>query len=68
VVPERVGPIIPAAIAAETADWLAAPERLAGMRKDLLSLRGVATGEGSVGAVAALAALVQELLPAASAD
>jgi lipid A disaccharide synthetase len=68
VVPERVGSIIPAAIAAEAADWLAAPERLAGMRSDLLSLRGVATGEGSVGAVAALAALVQELLPAASAD
>jgi hypothetical protein len=38
------------------------------MRSDLLSLRAVATGEGSVGAVAALAALVQELLPAASAD
>jgi hypothetical protein len=68
VVPERVGPITPAAIAAETADWLAAPERLACMRSDLISLRGGATAEGAVGAVAALAALVEELLPAAGAD
>lgn len=68
VVPERVGAITPAAIAAEAADWLAAPERLAGMRSDLLSLRGVASDAGSVGAVAALAALVEELLPVARAD
>lgn len=68
VVPERVGPITPAAIAAETADWLAAPERLAGQRSDLLSLRGVASSQGSVGAVAALAALVRQLLPAADPD
>lgn len=68
VVPERVGVITPAAIAAEAADWLAAPQRLAGMRSDLLSLRGLPTGEGSLGAVAALAALVQELLAAAGAD
>jgi lipid A disaccharide synthetase len=59
VVPERVGEILPAAIAAEAADWLAQPQRLAGMRDDLRSLRG------RPGAVAALAALVRELLPAA---
>lgn len=59
VVPERVGPIQPAQIAAEAADWLARPERLAGMRDDLRALRG------QPGAVAALAAMVQELLPAA---
>ena len=56
-VPERVGAITPAAIAAEAADWLAAPERLEGMRADLRSLRG------QPGAVASLATLVQELLP-----
>ncbi len=56
-VPERVGPITPEAIAAEAADWLAAPDRLAAMRADLRSLRG------QPGAVARLAALVQELLP-----
>jgi hypothetical protein len=60
VVPERVGAITPAAIAAEAADWLAHPERLEGMRDDLRSLRG------QPGAVAALAALVRELLPPAS--
>ena len=59
VVPERVGAITPAAIAAEAADWLASPERLAGLRDDLRSLRG------RPGAVAALAGLVTELLPAA---
>ncbi len=59
VVPERVGAIQPAQIAAEAADWLARPERLAGMRDDLRALRG------EPGAVAALAAMVQELLPAA---
>ncbi len=57
VVPERVGAIQPEAIALEAADWLAQPERLAGMRDDLRSLRG------SPGAVAALAAMVRELLP-----
>lgn len=56
-VPERVGAITPDSIAAEAADWLAAPERLEGMRADLRSLRG------QPGAVANLAALVQELLP-----
>ena len=61
VVPERVGTITPAQIAAEAADWLAQPERLAGMRDDLRSLRG------QPGAVAALADLVVELLPPASA-
>ncbi len=59
VVPERVGAITPAAIAAEAADWLEHPQRLAGMRDDLRSLRG------RPGAVAALAALVRELLPPA---
>lgn len=57
VVPERVGPITPDQIAAEAADWLREPDRLAGMRDDLRSLRGES------GAVDALAALVQELLP-----
>ena len=57
VVPERVGAISPAAIASEAADWLAQPQRLEGMRDDLRSLRG------RPGAVAALAALVRELLP-----
>jgi hypothetical protein len=46
-------------IAEEAADWLSHPERLAGMRDDLRSLRG------QPGAVAALAAMVRELLPAA---
>ncbi len=59
VVPERVGAITPAAIAAEAADWLAHPERLEGQRQDLRGLRG------QPGAVAALAAMVQELLPTA---
>jgi lipid A disaccharide synthetase len=57
VVPERVGAITPAQIAAEAADWLANPERLAGMRADLQSLRG------RPGAVAALAEQVEQLLP-----
>ncbi|MFQ6538730.1 MULTISPECIES: lipid-A-disaccharide synthase [Aphanothece] len=57
VVPERVGPITPEQIAAEAADWLASPARLDGMRADLRSLRG------APGAVAALADLVEELLP-----
>ena len=57
VVPERVGLVTPAQIAEEAADWLAHPSRLAGLRDDLRSLRG------QPGAVAALAAMVQELLP-----
>ena len=57
VVPERVGSITPAQIAAEAADWLSNPERLAGMRADLQSLRG------RPGAVAALAKQVELLLP-----
>ena len=61
VVPERVGAITPAQIAAEAADWLAHPDRLVGMRDDLRSLRG------QPGAVAALTDLVVELLPPASA-
>jgi hypothetical protein len=59
VVPERVGAITPAAIAEEASQWLKQPERLNGMREDLRSLRG------QPGAVAALADLVQELLPPA---
>jgi lipid A disaccharide synthetase len=62
VVPERVGMISPAEIAAEAAAWLAQPKRLEGMRDDLRSLRG------QPGAVASLAAMVRELLPAAAAD
>lgn len=57
VVPERVGPIEPAQIAAEAADWLDHPERLAAMADDLRSLRG------QPGAVAAVAAMVRGLLP-----
>jgi hypothetical protein len=57
VVPERVGPIEPAQIAAEAADWLEHPERLAAMADDLRSLRG------QPGAVAAVAAMVRGLLP-----
>jgi hypothetical protein len=56
VVPERVGPIRPEAIAAEAADWLDHPDRLAGMREDLRSLRG------RPGAVEALASMVTGLL------
>jgi hypothetical protein len=59
VVPERVGPIEPAQIAAEAADWLDHPERLAAMADDLRSLRG------APGAVAAVAAMVRGLLPPA---
>ncbi|MCT0200512.1 glycosyl transferase [Synechococcus sp. CS-1325] len=59
VVPERVGSIWPEQIAAEAADWLSRPERLAGQREDLRSLRG------QPGAVAALAGMVRELLPEA---
>ncbi|MFO8237475.1 MAG: glycosyl transferase [Prochlorococcaceae cyanobacterium] len=56
-VPERVGAISPAQIAVESADWLSRPERLEALRRELRGLRG----EG--GAVAALVALVRELLP-----
>jgi hypothetical protein len=56
-VPERVGPITPAAIAAEAADWLASPQRLEAMAAELRQQRG------RPGAVAALAQLVCELLP-----
>ncbi|MEB3351948.1 MAG: glycosyl transferase [Cyanobacteriota bacterium] len=59
VVPERVGRITPEQIAAEAAGWLEQPQRLAGMRDDLRSLRG------RPGAVAAVAAMVLELLPPA---
>jgi lipid A disaccharide synthetase len=58
VVPERVGAIEPAAIAAEACDWLDHPERLQQMASELGALRG------QPGAVAALAALVRQLLPA----
>ena len=57
VVPERVGAITPDEIALEAFDWLNAPERLEGQRKDLQALRG------DPGAVAALAAEVRALLP-----
>ncbi|MEA5444010.1 glycosyl transferase [Cyanobium gracile] len=57
VVPERVGPIEPAQIAAEAADWLEHPERLSAMADDLRSLRG------APGAVSAVAAMVRGLLP-----
>ena len=57
VVPERVGPITPQQIAEEAADWLEHPDRLAGVRDDLRSLRG------RPGAVAVLAGLVRDLLP-----
>ncbi len=58
-VPERVGAITPVQIAAEVRQWLAEPSRLARMGHDLRQLRG------TPGAVAALADLVGELLPAA---
>ena len=58
VVPERVGAITPEQIAEEAADWLNQPARLEGMRDDLRSLRG------QPGAVAALAGMVRQLLPA----
>jgi len=58
-VPERVGEITPEQIAAEAADWLDHPQRLAGMQDDLRSLRG------QPGAVARLAGLITELLPGA---
>ena len=57
VVPEHVGAITPAGIAAEAAQWLGHSERLAGIREDLRSLRGGA------GAVDALAEMVVDLLP-----
>lgn len=57
VVPERVGLITPAEIAAEADGWLAAPQRLADQAQALRQLRG------QPGAVAALARLVCQLLP-----
>ncbi len=57
VVPERVGEISPEAIAAEAADWLAHPKRLAGVRQDLRQLRG------APGAVEAVARMVLGLAP-----
>ena len=58
VVPERVGEISPEQIAAEASDWLDHPETLAGMRQELRGLRG------QPGALASLAEMVRELLPA----
>ena len=60
VVPERVGPITPLQIAIEVCQWLAEPARLEAMADDLRSLRG------RPGAVAAVAALVCQLLPPAA--
>jgi hypothetical protein len=62
VVPERVGAITPQQIAAEAADWLGHPDRLAGMAEDLRSLRG------RTGAVGALGSMVLNLLPAAASN
>ena len=59
VVPERVGAITPQEIAEEAATWLKSPERLAGQREDLRSLRG------QPGAVAALSRELRNLLPMA---
>ncbi|MBE9136368.1 lipid-A-disaccharide synthase [Nodosilinea sp. LEGE 07088] len=56
VVPERIGPLKPAAVAAEVVDYLAHPSTLATMRQDLRSVRGEA------GAAAKLAAIVVEEL------
>jgi hypothetical protein len=53
-----VGAITPEQIAAEAADWLDHPEILAGMRQELRGLRG------QPGALASLAEMVRELLPA----
>ena len=58
VVPERVGAITPEQIAEEAAGWLNQPARLEDMRDELRSLRG------QPGAVAALAGMVRQLLPA----
>ena len=58
VVPERVGAITPTQIATEVEQWLAAPQRLTAMASELRALRG------APGAVAALAELVCQLLPA----
>ena len=55
VVPERVGPLTPEAIAQEAADWLADPARLDGMRQELRQLRG------APGAVEAVARMVGDL-------
>jgi len=57
VVPEHVGSITPADIAAEAAQWLRQPEKLAEMRENLRSLRG------RPGAVKSLAEMVVDLVP-----
>ena len=57
VVPEHVGSITPAGIAAEAAEWLNHPEKLALMREDLRSLRG------KPGAVKLLAEMIVDLVP-----
>jgi hypothetical protein len=57
VVPEHVGFITPAGIAAEAAQLLNHPEQLAIIRKDLRSLRG------KPGAVKSLAEMVVDLVP-----
>jgi lipid A disaccharide synthetase len=57
VVPEHVGSITPACIAAKAAQWLCHPEKLALVREDLRSLRG------KPGAVKSIAEMVVDLLP-----
>ena len=57
VVPEHVGTITPAGIAAEAAQLLSHPEKLALIREDLRSLRG------KPGAVKSLAEMVVDLVP-----
>jgi hypothetical protein len=57
VVPEHVGCITPAGIAAEAAHWLQHPEKLAIMRDELRSLRG------KPGAVKSLAEMIVDLMP-----
>jgi hypothetical protein len=52
-----VGCITPAGIAAEAAQWLRNPEKLALMRDDLRSLRG------KPGAVKSLAEMIVDLVP-----
>ncbi|WP_353089772.1 glycosyl transferase [Synechococcus lacustris] len=58
VVPERVGTITPEGIAKEAEQWLANPHKLQSMAEELRNLRGKS------GAVAQLAAMVDELLAA----
>jgi lipid A disaccharide synthetase len=56
VVPERIGPLKPDAVAAQVVDYLEHPDTLTAMRQDLQSVRGEA------GAAAKLAAIVVEEL------